>query len=187
MRVTVSEPAPAFEEETLQGKLRMDESAFRAFYERTAHPLWGYLWRVSGDRHAADDLLQESYCRFLAAPRPAMDEAQSTSYLFRIATNLLHNRWHGQRETVEIGTLEAPQGERSPEERADVRWALEQLKPRERELLWLAYVEGWKHNEIADSTGLRAGSIRLLLFRARRKLAEALRARPRKPKGKAEV
>jgi RNA polymerase sigma-70 factor (ECF subfamily) len=44
-------------------------------------------------------------------------------------------------------------------------------------LLWLAYVEGANHKEIAKSTGLRAGSIRLLLFRARRKLADMLRHR----------
>jgi RNA polymerase sigma factor (sigma-70 family) len=54
--------------------------------------------------------------------------------------------------------------------------AFQRLKPRERQLLWLAYVEGSSHKEIADCTGLRAGSIRLLLFRARRKLAELIGA-----------
>jgi len=57
-----------------------------------------------------------------------------------------------------------------------MRQAFQRLKPRERQLLWLAYVEGSSHKEIADCTGLRAGSIRLLLFRARRKLAELIGA-----------
>ena len=57
-----------------------------------------------------------------------------------------------------------------------VRQAFERLKPRERQLLWLAYVEGSNHKEIADWTGLRAGSIRLLLFRARRKLLDLMGA-----------
>jgi RNA polymerase sigma-70 factor, ECF subfamily len=51
-----------------------------------------------------------------------------------------------------------------------MRQAFRRLKTRERQLLWLAYVEGASHKEIADSTGLKAGSVRLLLFRARRKL-----------------
>ena len=57
----------------------------------------------------------------------------------------------------------------------DVRLAFEQLKPRERQLLWLAHVEGFDHREIARLTGLRAASIRVLLFRARRELASVLR------------
>lgn len=178
-----SQTLPALGEEVLQEHSKMDEAEFRAFYQRTARPLWGYLFRVSGDRHAADDLLQESYCRFLTAARPAMDAAESKSYLFRIATNLLRDRWRRHREMVELGEHEAEPGERGPEEQVDVRRALQYLKPRERELLWLAYVEGWKHKEIAVATGLRAGSIRLLLFRARRKLAEVLRAHPRSAKG----
>jgi hypothetical protein len=50
---------------------------------------------------------------------------------------------------------------------------------RERQLLWLAYVEGASHKEIADCTGLKAGSVRLLLFRARRRLAGLIGGSPR--------
>ena len=46
--------------------------------------------------------------------------------------------------------------------------------PRERQLLWLAYAEGYSHREIAEITGLASASIRLLLFRARRKIARLL-------------
>ena len=50
--------------------LAMDEDAFRAFYDRTAGALWGYLSRTSGDRQVADDLLQESYYRLLKSSVP---------------------------------------------------------------------------------------------------------------------
>jgi len=63
----------------------------------------------------------------------------------------------------------------SQEDRADLRRALGRLSARERELLWLAYAEGSSHREIADTLGLRAHGIRVLLFRARRKLAALLR------------
>ncbi len=54
--------------------------------------------------------------------------------------------------------------------------AMRQMKPRERQMLWLAHAEGYSHREIAKVMGLNAASIRLLLFRARRKIAALLRA-----------
>ncbi len=53
--------------------------------------------------------------------------------------------------------------------------AMARMKPRERQLLWLAHAEGYSHQEIAEITGLASASIRLLLFRARRKIARLLR------------
>jgi RNA polymerase sigma-70 factor (ECF subfamily) len=53
--------------------------------------------------------------------------------------------------------------------------ALGCMRPRDRQLLWLAYAEGYSHREIAAITGLASASIRLLLFRARRKIARLLR------------
>ena len=49
----------------------MDDQAFAGFYARSARPLWAYLARTSGDAALAEDLMQESYVRFLcAAQRP---------------------------------------------------------------------------------------------------------------------
>ena len=53
----------------------------------------------------------------------------------------------------------------------------QRLRPQQRQLLWLAYVEGADHHEIARALGLRPLSVRVLLFRARRKLAQLIEAR----------
>jgi RNA polymerase sigma-70 factor (ECF subfamily) len=50
-----------------------------------------------------------------------------------------------------------------------------ELKPQERVLLWLAHVEGTEHREIAQTLGLKAASVPVMLFRARRKLAGLLK------------
>ena len=81
-----------------KGKLSMDATAFRAFYEESAPRLFAYLLRISGERALAEDLLQEAYCRFLATELPRMDNAQRRSYLFRVATNLLRDRWRRHKE-----------------------------------------------------------------------------------------
>jgi len=162
--------------------LQMDEESFRAFYDRTARVLWGYLSRMTGDPHAADDLLQECYFRFLRAGVAFEGEAHRRHYLFKIATNLARDRH--RRRTPEQPLPEADILNSLPvdedvvgrtDRRADLRRAFARLKPRERELLWLAYAEGASHEEIARMLGLRALGVRVLLFRARRKLLGLLR------------
>ena len=150
----------------------MDEQTFHAFYAATAKSLWAYIARLSGRPDVANDLLQETYCRFLTA-RGTLEPAEAKPYLFRIATNLLHDRW---RKGEDAKWSEPPESgfERDLDMQIDVRDLMEQLKPRERQLLWLAYVEGMTHSEIAKATGLHSMSIRILLFRARQKAAELL-------------
>lgn len=162
----------------------MDEEAFAAFYQRTARQVWAYLARVSGNTTLADDLLQESYVRFLSAAAPwSHGEVACRSYLFRIATNLLRDHWRRPQTTPieDVPETALPVMVGREVERIDSQAllgpALTRLKPRERQLLWLAYAEGCSHHEIADITGLKSPSIRLLLFRARRKLARLLRQR----------
>jgi RNA polymerase sigma-70 factor (ECF subfamily) len=58
--------------------------------------------------------------------------------------------------------------------RRDVEEALAKLSAKERALVWLAYVEGYAHKDIARVLGVKDASVRVLLFRARRKLAGIL-------------
>ena len=161
----------------------MDNDAFAAFYERSARPLWAYLVRVSADPPLAEDLMQESYVRFLCAanaPSLASDgEAAARLYLFRIATNLLRDHWRRPRATsieeIPEEFFAACDGAEQSDSQIMLGPALRQMRPRERQLLWLAHAEGYSHREIAAVTGLAAASIRLLLFRARRKIAALLR------------
>jgi RNA polymerase sigma-70 factor (ECF subfamily) len=164
--------------------LQMDEDTFRAFYDRTARQVWAYLARITGDRTLADDLLQESYYRFLRAQRAFTSDSHRRNYLFRIATNLAHDRHRRGRGAVSVpvpaenepGALtDGRDLAAETERRTDLARAMARLKPREREMLWLAYAQGSTHEEIAQSLGLRKSSIKILLFRARRRLASALR------------
>ena len=161
--------------------LQMDEDSFRAFYDRTARQVWAYLARITGDRSVADDLLQEAYYRFLRAERAFTSESHRRNYLFRIATNLAHD--HRRRPRVELPstgneeTFAAPGETHSAEHaarRIDLARAMQQLKPRERSMLWLAYAQGWSHEEIAQSIGVKTSSMKALLHRARRKLVDVM-------------
>jgi RNA polymerase sigma-70 factor, ECF subfamily len=154
----------------------MDEQQFVLFYSKTARPLKAYLTRMLGDPGLADDILQESYLRLLKAKLPAsMEGEHRKNYLFRIATNLLHQPGTSL-PRVPLASL--PLSEFHPEtgdQRRDIQKIFQQLKPRERELLWLAYVERFTHLEIAAMVGAKCQSIRPMLSRARTKFAELLK------------
>jgi RNA polymerase sigma-70 factor, ECF subfamily len=156
----------------------MDDEAFAGFYERSARSLWAYLTRTSGDPALAEDLMQESYVRFLCATRREEGEVAARRYLFQIGTNLLRDHWRRPR-TASIEEIPENFFARSGSvEQADSQMmlgpAMAQMRPRDRQLLWLAHAEGYSHREIAEVTGLGSASVRLLLFRARRKIARLL-------------
>lgn len=169
----------------------MDQDEFRAFYERTARPLWSYLSRISGDRQQADDLLQEAYYRFYRAGARHESESHRRNSLFQIATNLVRDaaRRASRHEDVplqddrfsvgEVLRSDAPTPELQAATRTDLSRAMQQLEPMQRELLWLAYAQGASHDEIAGILGLRVISVRTTLYRARRKLAAILTGSPR--------
>jgi len=158
----------------------MDDQTFRLFYNKTARPLRAYLIGACGNTSLADDLLQEAYFRLIRSQFQANDEEHRRNYLFRIATNLLKDHYRRRRpETTEIP--EMPSGDDDHGDRiaarSDLVQSLRELKPRERELLWLAYVEGMSHKEIAKALGLKTDSIRPLLFRARKRMAGVMKSK----------
>ena len=173
----IPKPAAGTKEQTAEPL--MDDEAFAAFYRRSAASLRAYLWRVSGDAALADDLMQESYLRFLCSSQPEDGEVACRRYLFRIATNLLRDHWrrpkHAAIEDVPEVSISSTMDFGGVESGIVLGPALARMKPRERQLLWLAHAEDYSHREIAEITGLGATSIRLLLFRARRKIAKLLR------------
>jgi RNA polymerase sigma-70 factor (ECF subfamily) len=163
--------------------LYMDEETFRGFYTRTSSMVWAYLARATNDPTAADDLLQEAYYRLLRTATAFESDDHRKNYLFRIATNLIRDRFRRPRldntQLPEHGDGDIPASgdlAQQTQQRSDLQRAMAQLTPRERELVWLAYGQGSSHQEIAGALGLKAGSIKPLLFRARRKLARILRS-----------
>jgi RNA polymerase sigma-70 factor (ECF subfamily) len=155
---------------------RMDEAAFQDFYSEIAPRLWAYIRRAASDAALADDILQETFHRFLRAELPALERHQLKAYLYRTASSLLADHWRRlkreRRWCLESFFRAKPAA--GPERGGDALRLFERLKPQEQALLWLAYVEGFDHREVASALDVREKSVRVLLFRARKKLASLL-------------
>jgi len=162
----------------------MDEPAFQSFHRATCASLHSYARRVLGNAAHADDIVQESYLRFLRMPAIVEDPSERRALLFRIASNLIVDHWRKRRWETEARTDAPEVGRPDPDAslRIDMERTFERLSPQQRQLMWLAYVEGMDHREIASALGLGARSVRVLLHRARRKLAGLLSAGGRGPR-----
>jgi RNA polymerase sigma-70 factor (ECF subfamily) len=156
--------------------VELDEAAFSAFYARHARALWAYVYRVTSHASDADDIVQEAFMRLLRAGPDSEDAEQRRRFLYRVASNLIVDRWRRKtRDEQAPGEASGPTAPLEPDR--DVQRTFAELSARDRALLWLAYVEGESHEEIAASLGVGKRSIKVLLFRARRRLRDLLHAR----------
>jgi len=148
---------------------RWDEEAFQDLYERTARILWPYVFRMTQNRAVADDILQETYLRFLEAEKTRdLPPEHAKNYLFRIASNLAIDYFKMSRREESSGEMEPQAARNGPN---DIFGLLRKLRTRDQRLLLLAYVHGFTHKEIASVLGYTAGSVRPLLARARDRFA----------------
>ena len=158
----------------------MDEARFEVFYRRTAGSLWSYLFRLTGDEATADDLLQKAFFRFLRANPVLATEEHQRRWIFRTATNLAFDHFREakrERSRIDPGAVvEAASSSMEPRQvlRHDMMKTFAELKPRDRALLWLAHVEEAGHDDIGEALGVKTKSVKVLLFRARKKLGELL-------------
>ncbi|MDE0359505.1 MAG: sigma-70 family RNA polymerase sigma factor [Gammaproteobacteria bacterium] len=124
----------------------------------------------------ADDVLQEAYYRLLRADLEDAAIGQVRSYLYKTARTLVadqgrrvgRERKHQQRWNTPVS--ESPRHDLT----LDMERLFARLSEREQTLLWLAYVEGASHREIAASLGIGENSVRVVLYRARKRLAGIL-------------
>lgn len=154
----------------------MDEPAFEAFYRKTAGGIWSYIYRMTGDAAMADDLLQKTFFRFIRSNPGITNQDHLRRYVYKTATNLVfdHFRETKRERTRAIEWMPAEVRPDRGDLRHDMARVFSDLKPQERALLWLAHVEGNSHEEIAEAIGVKSKSIKVMLFRARKRLGEML-------------
>lgn len=156
----------------------MDQTNFQDFYRKTAPQLWAYIYRSCRNSDLADDVLQETFYRFLRRGYSDWSEVQMKAYLYKTATSVLIDLWRKKRPQIDPGsTQEVSSKPLDLDLTYDVGRAFEELNSQEQLLLWLAYVEGFRHREIAHVVGVKEESVRVLLFRVRKKFSRILEER----------
>ncbi|WP_202840620.1 RNA polymerase sigma factor [Luteimonas saliphila] len=160
-----------------------DVAAFETLYRRHAGRVHGVILRLVGHQHSrAEDLTQEAFVRAWQALPTFRFESAFGTWLHRLAANTalmeLRSRRaapamdHDEDAIDGIGTADS--AGHGTALSMDLEQAVASLPPRARAVLVLYDVEGWKHEEIADTLEMAVGSSKAQLHRARRLLRAKL-------------
>jgi RNA polymerase sigma-70 factor, ECF subfamily len=167
-----------------------DSDAFRLLVERHSRTIFKVAYRMTGNEHDADDVVQETFLRAYKQIGRFEERANFGTWLHRIAINcsldLLrargrHDKHHiHESEDGEMSrTIETtdPQPDRlllSAELQKHVLAALERLSGNERTAFVLRHFEGMPVEEIGRTLGIQVNATKNTIFRAVRKLRESL-------------
>lgn len=151
-------------------------SDFKSLYENHAKALWAYVFRLTGDKWLAEDIVQEVFVRFLNCDPAHLSPLQKKSYVYRTATNLVYDHFRKHKTTIRLEDVREAADEDKVGATMDFENAFRRLTPQQRALLWMAYAENSRHDEIAAVLNLKTKSIRVMLFRAKQRLVEIMKA-----------
>lgn len=169
--------------ERLHGGVRHDELALTALYEAHRTELFAFLVRMTRDRDAAEDLLQEAFIRLIKEARAGRMPEAVRPWLYRVASNEAISR--SRRRATLTRIMPRLVDRREPvrpdsdllrtERERELHTALGDLAPDGRAALLLA-AEGFNGREIAATIGRSEGATRTLLCRSRVQLRLILEA-----------
>src|SRR4051812_1303536 len=180
--------APASADAVLVRRLReRDRTAWAELYDEYAPRLRPFAYRLTGNSHDADDLVQETFVRAL----PRLDRLDPRTvelgpYLFTTLRNLFFKSVERGRRAEPVADVPEPSVpapiEDDPERSAmlhrqqeEVRFANARLDPRQRLVLALRELEDRSYAEIGVIVGLKENAVAQLISRARESLRTELR------------
>lgn len=165
-----------------------DREAARELTGRLAPRVLGYATRLLGDRAEAEDVAQEAMLRlWKIAPEWRQGEAQVSTWLYRVASNLATDRLRHRQRRRATPLEDAPetadeqpgalQGMIEADRMAALNAALAALPERQRQAVVLRHIEGLSNPEIAEILSIGVEAVESLTARGKRALAAALSGR----------
>ena len=177
---------PQTERRTIQRARKGDRDAIAELIRAYQRPLEAFLFRFCGKQDLAEDISQEAFVRVIKSLDRFDERFRFSTWLFTIGKRLLVNyqqkmRPRADSEVVEYraGDARTPATEVEETERTQrvtqlVSVALDALVSPQREIVLLFHQQNWSVQQIAKELSMPEGTIKSHLFRARRRMLEAI-------------
>jgi RNA polymerase sigma-70 factor, ECF subfamily len=150
--------------------------SFEEFYERERDGLFGALCLITGNRHEAEELTQDSFLALWERWDNVAGLESPTGYLYRTAMNAFRRRRRKALLALRHTFMGGPPRDAFGlvDDRDAVRRALASLTPRQRAALVVTELLGYPSEEAGELLGVRAVTVRVLASQARTKLAKTM-------------
>ncbi len=161
-------------------KAKSNSEAFGEIYDLYVDKIYNYIYYRVKKKEEAEDLTQTVFLKALEAiKRYESRTVPFSSWLFRIAHNIVVDHYR-KSKTIERVEETLPSAEISQEverldEKESLLKAINNLKDEHREVIILKFIEGFSNKEIAQIIGKTENAVKLLQFRALKKLREKLK------------
>ena len=158
-----------------------DDDAFEELVEMFQKRLSYYVERLVGDRHDADDVLQDVWVDVYRAIPNLRSPRAFRVWLYRIARDKVYtmfrkrSTWMNLTDDAELPADDRDEPEFSAENAARIHAGLAALPPAQREVLVLRFIENMSYEEIAGATGCRLGTIRSRIHYAKQALRKNMK------------
>jgi RNA polymerase sigma-70 factor (ECF subfamily) len=178
---------PELDDEALVGLAARDRrAAADAVVRKWREPIFHHAAWIVKDWEEAIDVTQEVFIKAMREPRFFDPEFKRKAWLYRVTSNLCFNLVRDRRRrSVILETQVAPrlESEEAPpdsvvhgERQERILTAMDDLSEAHREILMLRYYSDQSYAEIADTLGIKLGTVMSRLSRAKEALLECLRA-----------
>ena len=168
-RDDVQDPDPRTIARAREGDLDVFEDLVRRYQA----DLWRFAYHFTRDRALAEDVTQEAFLRAFRFLKGFRGDSKFTSWLFRIARNCAMDAIKARKAHYEK-ELAAPLGQTDPQARVELHAALAAVGEEHREPFLLIEVFGLSYQEAADVLGVRVGTVKSRMHRARKAMMGAL-------------
>ncbi|MGC8757518.1 MAG: RNA polymerase sigma factor [Caldisericaceae bacterium] len=166
------------EKELIRRLKRGDASAQEAFIRKYQDLIYGAIFQIARDADLSKDVLQEVFIKALKNINKFNEDAEISTWLYRIAMNTLNDELR-QLNKVHPLTDDSPKTIDSPiysfdEKKKIIFEGMGKLDENYREILSLVDIQGLSYEEASMLTGVPIGTVRSRLARAREKLRDII-------------
>jgi RNA polymerase sigma-70 factor (ECF subfamily) len=178
-----SKPIETSENELIARSIKGDAGAFGTLYERYIEAIYRYVYYSVPNHAEAEDLTENVFLKaWQALPRFRLKGPGFRAWLYRIAHNAIVDRHRTRKQAVSLAdATHVPDPTPNPEavveadqEILRLSSALSRLKPRAQQVLLCRFINGLSHAETARVLGVREGYVRVLQYRALKRMRDLL-------------
>ena len=124
--------------------------------------LLGFAYKLTADKHDAEDLLQETMLKALDNKDKFDPETNFKGWMYIIMRNAFINNYRIKKSQGDLYILSEPD------------YHFLKTLPKEHYNAFMLYISGFKYREIAQETGVSLGTIKSRIFHSRKKLKQLL-------------